>query len=101
MENEIQEFIRGFKRYDRSDVLIKTFLEGYCYYFAVILQERFGGEILYEPIEGHFITKIGCSYYDIRGDVTNLYNASPNLLHKEDWMKRGNIVRGCILKSLD
>lgn len=64
----------------------KTFLRGCCYWFAWILQCRFGSihddgcfsEIFYEPVEGHFIFGIhedsGWHYFDVRGDVTSLYN---------------------------
>ena len=32
---------------------------------------------MYEPVEGHFITKINNHFYDIRGDVTELYLGKP------------------------
>lgn len=61
-----------------------VFLHGCCYWFAYILQERFFGDyrcdILYEPEEGHFITRISSyafpdsqRFFDVRGDVTELY----------------------------
>ena len=68
-------FIDHFKGSER------TFLHGCCYWFAHILQERFYAEysvdIKYEPVEGHFITKINNRFYDIRGDVTELYRGKP------------------------
>lgn len=45
-------FIKHFK--GSEDV----FLYGCCYWFAFILQERFGGTMMYEPIENHFVQEI-------------------------------------------
>jgi hypothetical protein len=49
---------------------METFTGGCCYWFAVILQHRFGGMIMYDAVKGHFACRIGDSVYDIRGDVT-------------------------------
>lgn len=95
----IKEYIDFFKQYDKENVLIDTFTKGYCYQFAVILNDRFGGEIFYEPIEGHFVTKINCKYWDIRGDVTSLYK-DKELYSKEIYLRIDSIVKGCILKDL-
>lgn len=58
-----------------------VFLHGCCYWFASILDYRFYQEantqIMYEPVEGHFITKINNHFYDVRGDVTELYRGKP------------------------
>ena len=71
----VLDFIARFKGSEM------VFLHGCCYWFAHILQERFYAEhsvdIKYEPVEGHFITKIGNRFYDIRGDVTELYRGKP------------------------
>ena len=42
---------------------------GNCYYFALILSDRFNGTIYYDVIEGHFICKIEENYYDYFGIV--------------------------------
>lgn len=69
--DEVLAFIKHFEG------ARETFLHGCCYWFAHILSERFwlreSVAILYEPVEGHFITQIGGRYYDVRGDVTDLY----------------------------
>lgn len=67
------------------------FLHGCCYWFAWILSERFSGhgylvDIFHDPIEGHFLARFiydayteppdgdaKAHFFDIRGDVTNLY----------------------------
>ena len=35
-----------------------------CYYFAMILKDRFNGEIYYDVINGHFLTLIKYKLYD-------------------------------------
>lgn len=43
-------------------------MDGNCYFFAVILQSRFPhGTIIYDPIDGHFLYKIGNRCYDFLG----------------------------------
>ena len=43
---------------------------GNCYYFAVILQARFpDGEIVYDPIAGHFLFRRQGRLYDYTGEV--------------------------------
>lgn len=58
--DEVLAFIRHFEG------ARETFLHGCCYWFAHILSERFwlreNVVILYEPVEGHFITQIGGRY---------------------------------------
>lgn len=62
MKDEVIEFI--LRRF-RADC---HWLNGNCYYFALILHNRFPNSIIYyDPIDGHFITKIGKNYYDWRG----------------------------------
>lgn len=87
---DVIDFISHFKGAE------ETFLHGCCYWFAWILKERFNEhgylvEIYHEPIEGHFVAMFirepDCEwfkhvgnhdkeyrFFDIRGDVTDLYN---------------------------
>ena len=101
--DQIVKFISDFVKSGKNpDVIIRTFFNGYCYYFAIILMERFSllpdKEILYDPIEGHFVTRIGDQLYDIRGNVTNLFDIH-KLYTKEVWSERKSIIYGCILKE--
>ena len=68
MDSKIVKFISRFRGSE------DTFLHGCCYWFAHILMVRFGLEVVYEPVEGHFLAR-GCNgkFYDIRGDVTSNY----------------------------
>lgn len=46
-----------------------TFLNGCCYWFAVILKERFRAAIYYHPIDNHFAGKISDKLYDVTGEI--------------------------------
>lgn len=46
-----------------------NWLNGNCYYFALILADRFNGTIYYDVINGHFITHINGNFYDWTGIV--------------------------------
>lgn len=95
---KIRKFIENFKQFEQNNVLFDTFTGGYCYWFAVILAERFsGGQILYEPVEGHFVTKIANRYYDIRGDVTKLYQGK-QFYDEAQCLDTESILNGCVLK---
>lgn len=94
------DFIRQFRAYEQNNVLEDTFRKGFCYWFAYILAGRFpGAQIMYEPIEGHFITEIGGRLYDVRGDVTDLYPAPQKFYSEEYCCESPTILKGCILKT--
>ena len=62
MKDEVLDFIQ---RRFQNDC---NWLNGNCYYFALILHNRFpNSEIYYDCIKGHFITKINNNYYDWAG----------------------------------
>lgn len=87
------EFIAKFKQSNRNKVMEDTFLHGFCYYFAVILKNRFPtGTILYDKEAAHFVFSYENKLYDITGNVTNQYhNTSPT------W--NATITKECILKE--
>lgn len=87
----IDKFISGFKTSP------DPFQNGYCYYFAHMLQRRFGGNILYEPVRGHFVLGLAGHLYDSTGDVTDTYDMS-QMYQESMWSKQRSIVDGCILK---
>lgn len=57
--------------------VIEAFTCGCCYWFASILQARFGqqygADIVVDYVANHFATKIAGRVYDITGDVTEGY----------------------------
>ena len=62
--DEIVEFIR--RRFPDNC----HWLDGNCYYFALILLDRFPiGRILYDVIDGHFVCEIDGRKYDWSGVV--------------------------------
>lgn len=90
--DEVLEFInRRFSDESR-------WVSGNCYYFAVILKERFNGVIYYDVIYGHFITKINDKYYDNKG-IVNLEERK--LVKWDDFddydsLQKERIIRDCI-----
>lgn len=65
-ELRVLDFINGFKKQYPNEIT-DFFANGYCYWFAVILKERFKGTIYYSPIENHFTCYINGYHYDITG----------------------------------
>jgi len=71
---------------------------GNCYYFALILQSRFGGEIYYDVIQGHFVTKINNEFYDYTGKINfkNRTLINWNNFDDYDHLQKNRIIRDCI-----
>lgn len=97
----IEDFITDFKAMHPTEIE-DTFLHGYCFWFAKILEERFEGIIYYMPIDNHFITRIGNDYYDIRGKLNaeQINPCSPwSEYEHTDSLEVGRIYRDCIYKK--
>ena len=78
-----------------------NWLDGNCYYFALILKDRFNGKILYDVIDGHFVTEIDGIKYDYLGVVSIVTNTKHEYIewdHFEDYDKfqKQRIISGCI-----
>ena len=88
--NEVLEFInRRFK----SDC---NWLNGNCYYFAVILKDRFPlGNLYYDIIYGHFIFKYEDYYYDWTGKV----NQKGKLVKWDEFEKYDRLQKACIVRD--
>jgi hypothetical protein len=72
---EILEFIENFRcglgqfTDEESGITQRLFENGFCYYFAKILQDAFPGGELYIPWPiGHFVYKYNDAYWDISGE---------------------------------
>lgn len=62
MMDEVIEFIKRRFPYDNN------WLDGNCYYFALILHKRFlHSKIIYNPIDGHFVVQYKNTLYDWHG----------------------------------
>ena len=97
----VEKFIEDFKCYDIKGEVSTTFLCGYCYYFSVILKERFPGTvIMYDEVGNHFVALINDRLYDITGDITSSKaDFIPwSSLRDRDSLLYNRIVRDCICK---
>ena len=92
LENEVNNFL------ERRFQIDCKWTDGNCYYFALILRERFGGEIYYVPVEGHFVCKIGEKYYDFHGECSRFYSKPVTLekIAKDDINWYNRIWKDCI-----
>lgn len=88
MQNLILRFIKRFKDCD--------WLAGNCYYFAVILTERFAGDIYYDVAPGHFVAKIEGEYYDYNGAYKAEKPIPWKTFKEYDSLQYKRIIRDCI-----
>ena len=83
----VLEFIR--RRFPKSQNSDSNWLNGNCYYFALILKDRFSTKdpiIYYDVIHGHFLTQINNKLYDARGIAYKLSNKElDNISHTKLW----------------
>ena len=63
VKSQVINFITEFKSATR------LFMEGKCYWFAIILRERFVGELYYDPVWNHWACLINDVLYDVTGVV--------------------------------
>ena len=76
------------------------FMNGLCYWFAVILERRFtNSSIWYEPIMNHFVTKIGNSYYDASGVAKDANYTKWSEYVWDDPIHAERIIRDCVIQT--
>lgn len=93
-EQDILKFIKGFKE------VKDFFLYGYCYWFAKILEDHFGGIICYLPVQNHFVTRIKNVYYDANGKFTPDEEVFVWSTFQYKYPHESqSIIRGCIDKT--
>lgn len=84
--DEVEEFIK--RRFD----IDCHWLDGNCYYFAMILCRRFPRlHKVYLPIEGHWMATDGKRYYDFNGGR----EMPKETLYEEDWLIANDIDLYC------
>lgn len=73
-------------------------ITGNCYYFSVILKDRFpGGTILYDVINGHFVYRYTKRYFDWTGEIVpDGYLVEWDNFDEYDEFQRERIIRDCI-----
>lgn len=95
MTKQVLEFIQ--RRFSNDS----NWLNGNCYYFAVILHDRFpNSTIMYDAIDGHFTVLIGETMYDWQGVVDNSgkhYYIEWDRCDEYDSGQRKRIVKDCIM----
>lgn len=99
VKSEVLSFIEIF---NKNSETVDLFTNCACYWFAKILHERFPlSYIVYNPVEIHFATRIGCYVYDITGKLDS-DDSSPWI----DWeeykgyaLDADEIERTCVLMS--
>ena len=93
MENEVLEFIQRRFRIDCK------WVDGNCYYFTIILKNRFPeGKIYYDVIDGHFIFKYYDKFYDWTGIIEpDGYLVEWDKFDEYDSLQKESIVKWCIL----
>lgn len=90
--DKIEDFInRRFK----TDC---NWLDGNCYYFALILKDRFpGGAIYYDVVYGHFVYCINGRYFDWSGEITPKGKLVEwESIDKYDYFVKQRVFEGCV-----
>lgn len=91
-------FINDFNKHESHGVLKNVFTQGYCYYFSIILRERFpGGKIVYSPVMGHFMYLINNTLFDITGIVKTEHKYY-DFEKFPDYLQKQRIIRDCVMK---
>ena len=91
MKEEVLEFI---KRRFKNDC---NWLDGNCYYFSLILKDRFPmGDIYYDIIWGHFCLKINEDFFDFNGIYTPTKVIKWENFDEYDSLLKQLIIRDCI-----
>ena len=91
LELEVSKFI--MRRFQQDC----NWLNGNCFYFALILSYRFGGKIYYDPVDGHFLTEIDNEFFDYNGKVSYSDNyISFDSIAEEDISHYNRLFRDCI-----
>lgn len=95
---EILNFIRQFQDLGATN----CFSNGMCYWFAVILKERFeDGLIVYNQIDNHFAVLLYDTFrvYDITGDVSDKCEWEDfEFLSYADELLYNRLLRDCVYK---
>ena len=90
--NRVLEFIR--RRFPQDS----NWLTGNCYHFALILSSVFNGDIFYNVVAGHFVTRINNVFYDWPGKYKPVgLLVEWKSFHLYDSLQKERIIKDCIL----
>lgn len=89
--DKVEEFIR--RRWGDTDA---HWQDGNCYWFALILTQRFPSllKLYYLPIIGHFIAGDGTNFYDSTGKINP--PEKPAIEEELDPLEYGRLLRDCV-----
>ena len=90
----ILRFIKKFSYFGTQ--VLECFTKGNCFWFAEVLAMEFTGEIYYDPIVGHFATKIDGAMYDITGAVENTSDFVSLKEIRKDELLWARLQRDCV-----
>lgn len=101
LQDMIVEFIA--RRFRNSEL---NWNSGNCYYFSIILKERFpNGKIYYDTIDGHFLYKYNHHFYD--NNFPYKHRVNKRLLNNTiiEWdrfddydpIQKQRIIRDCLM----
>lgn len=92
MDKEVKEFIN--RRFPKDS----NWMNRNCFYFALILSTRFNGEVWYDQIEGHFLSKINDYFYDYEGVPKERSDGMSSMtdIFFQDELLYNRLVRDCI-----
>ena len=94
MQDEVLEFIN--RRFPKDC----NWRDGNCYYFALILKDRFPeSRIIYDVINGHFFVEYKDKCYDHSGELVSpggAYAIYWDEFDKYDNLLKKQIIRDCI-----
>ena len=96
--SKVKDFIDDFKS-SNAGALECVFTSGYCYWFAFILNNLFGGDIMYHGISNHFATRISGRLYDITGEISSGGFMKWKDYKELDPLETSRICRDCIRKE--
>lgn len=90
--NPVLEFIK------RRFAIDCHWLDGNCYYFALILKDRFkSGKIMYDVIKGHFIFLYDGKYYDWTGVIEpDGHLVEWDKMAEYDILVKQRVIEGCL-----
>lgn len=94
---EIIKFINLFSSFGRD--IIDCFTCGNCYWFAQILEKRFGGTIVYYPIMNHFAFCKNECVYDITGQIEDKKYYDWEWYKEFEPIESARIIKQCITKE--
>lgn len=97
MNNEVNEVLEFIQRRFKNNC---NWVDGNCYYFAIILKDRFPeGKIFYDICAGHFTFHYENQFYDWTGiyECKEDYIIPWDVFHIYDATQKQKIIRDCIM----